>query len=125
MEQVQNQHIAVCYATILGQMVKKMRETKNVDQSQLAQYLGVSVMTVSRIESGDTILDVPQMEKVAKFFKQDPLSFFQKSLEIKKRLEDKNYKVLQNKKELNTHPELALISIAALLIVLVAVLAKK
>ncbi|MGH1378831.1 MAG: helix-turn-helix domain-containing protein [Alphaproteobacteria bacterium] len=111
---MQEQNIATSYSTILGQMIRQLRETKQVEQGRLAEYLGVSVMTVSRIESGDTVLDVPQMEKVANFFGYNPVDFFRDSLKIKQKAETQNFKVFQNKKEVNSHPDLAILSIAAI-----------
>ena len=111
---MQEQSIATSYAAILGQMVRQLREKQEVDQSKLANHLGVSVMTVSRIESGDTVLDVPQMEQVANFFNYDPVEFFKDSLKIKKKAEKQDYKVFQNKKEINKHPEIAILSVAAI-----------
>ncbi len=126
MEKAQEQNIATSYAAILGQMIRQIRERAEVDQSKLAGHLGVSVMTVSRIESGDTVLDVPQMEKVASFFGYDPIEFLKNSLKIKQRIETENYKVFQNKKEINNHPNMAILSVAAIVgLIAVVLLAKK
>jgi transcriptional regulator with XRE-family HTH domain len=111
---MQQQKLATSYATILGQMIRNLRDNSNLDQSKLAKALDVSVMTISRIESGDTVLEVPQMEKVATFFGMEPLEFFKKSLEIKKATEQEHVVVLPSKKELNKKPDLAIISVAAL-----------
>jgi len=126
MKKRQDQNIATSYAAILGQMIRQIRERAEVDQSKLAGHLGVSVMTVSRIESGDTVLDVPQMEKVASFFGYDPIEFLTNSLKIKQRIETENYKVFQNKKEINNHPNMAILSVAAIVgLIAVVLLAKK
>lgn len=111
---MQQQNLATSYATILGQMVRQLREHNEIDQGALAQDIGVSVMTVSRIESGDTVLDVPQMEKIAKRLGMSPMDFFGQSLKIKEAAEKEHIEVLQNKKELNQHADLAIISIAAI-----------
>lgn len=111
---MQEPKIATSYSTILGQMIRKLREEKGFDQADLAKHLDVSVMTVSRIESGDTVLDVPQMEKTAEFFDIPPLQFFDMSLKTKQSIEKKNYTVVQNKKQLNKNPNFALLSVGAL-----------
>lgn len=125
MMKMQEQNIATSYATILGQMIRQLRERNHVEQGKLAEYLGVSVMTVSRIESGDTVLDVPQMEKVAIFFGYNPVDFFQDSLKIKKKAETQNYKVFQNKKEVNSHPDFAILSVAAIVGLIAGILLAK
>lgn len=121
---MQEQILGTSYAAILGQMIKQLREenTPALDQKDVAEHLGISVMTVSRIESGDTVLDVPQMEKVANLFKMDSVDFFKKSLEIKKRLEKEKYKVLEDKKEINKTPNFAVVSLALVAGIVVGVL---
>jgi len=121
---MQAQNIGTSYSLILGQMIRKLREEKKADQKDLAAHMGVSVMTVSRIESGDTVLDVPQMEKAAEFFSLSPLDFFADSLKIKKEAE-KKYTVFQNKKEINKQPNMAVIGLAAIIAIVAAVLLSK
>ena len=121
---MQTQNVGTSYSLILGQMIRKLREEKNADQKDLAAHMGVSVMTVSRIESGDTVLDVPQMEKAAAFFSISPLDFFADSLKIKKEVE-KKYTVFQNKKEINKQPNMAVIGLAAIIAIVAAVLLSK
>ncbi len=122
---MQEQSIATSYAAILGQMIKQLREAKNADQANLANHLGVSVMTISRIESGDTVLDVPQMEKVASFFNMEATDFFENSLKIKKKAENQNYTVFQNKKEINKHSNVALLSVAAIVGIVAGIMLSK
>ena len=122
---MQAQNIATSYAAILGQMIRKLRERDGIEQAKLAEHLGISTMTVSRIESGDTVLDVPQMEKVANYFGFNPIDFFKHSLEIKERLEADDCAVFQNKKEINNQPDIAMLSVAAIVGVIVGILLVK
>ncbi|MGN7503703.1 MAG: helix-turn-helix domain-containing protein [Alphaproteobacteria bacterium] len=122
---MQEQFIATSYAMILGQMIRQLREEKSLDQADLAKHLGVSVMTISRIECGDTVLDVPQMEKVASFFDMDATDFFDKSLKIKRTAERKNYTVFQNKKEINKNSNVALLSVAAIVGIVAGIMLSK
>jgi transcriptional regulator with XRE-family HTH domain len=122
---MQEQSIATSYAAILGQMIRQLREAKNADQADIANHLGVSVMTISRIESGDTVLDVPQMEKVASFFNMEATDFFENSLKIKKKAEKQNYTVFQNKKEINKHSNVALLSVAAIVGIVAGIMLSK
>tara|TARA_B100001540_G_scaffold56938_1_gene51388 strand:- start:804 stop:1184 length:381 start_codon:yes stop_codon:yes gene_type:complete len=125
MNLTQEQNIATSYATILGQIIRQLRDKKGADQADLALHLGVSVMTVSRIESGDSVLDVPQMEKVAEFFKMEPVQFYANTLEAKNKIEKENCKVFQNKKEINKHPDMAILSVAAIVGLVAAILLSK
>ncbi len=123
---MQTQTIATSYASILGQLVRQRREQTPYDQKALAEHLGVSLMTVSRIENGDTVLDVPQMEKTAQLFNMDPVEFFKQSLEAKEKAEKDNFKVFQNKREINKHPDMAILGAATVIgIILGVILSKK
>jgi transcriptional regulator with XRE-family HTH domain len=118
---MQDQSIGTSYSVILGQMIRKLREQNNADQGDLATHMGVSTMTISRIESGDTVLDVPQMEEAAKFFNISPQDFFADSLKAKQEAE-KKYKVFQNKKAINKESDIAVIGLAAIVGIVAAVL---
>ncbi len=121
---MQAQILGTSYAAILGQMIKRLREENAMDQKDVAEKIGVSTMTISRIENGDTVLDVPQMEKAANAFGMDPLDFFKKSLSIKKELE-KNYVVVGDKKDINSSPNFAALSLALIAGIIVGVLLAK
>lgn len=117
--------LATSYALILGQMVKTLRTSNGLDQMDVANVLGTSNMTISRIESGETVLDVPQMEKLARFFKMDPVEFFQQSIRIKEVAERQNIYVLPSKKDIDRNAGLAILSVAALLAIVCLILKAK
>lgn len=48
--------------------IKKLRQEKNISQSALASYLGVTQQTVSAYESGDREPDLETLNKIADFF---------------------------------------------------------
>lgn len=125
MSQFQAPKLATSYAAILGQIIRQLRERDGCAQEELAKHMGVSVMTVSRIEGGETILDVPQMERVADFFNINPVDFFKNSLAIKQKVEEENCMVFSNKKDINNDAGFALLSIAAIAGIIALVLFSK
>jgi transcriptional regulator with XRE-family HTH domain len=53
---------------LIGQSIKKYRENKNVTQSELAQWLGVSRQAISMWEAEKRELKVNTLRKIAKVF---------------------------------------------------------
>lgn len=49
----------------IGGQVKKLRKRKNCSQEMLAELIGVSVMTISRIENGSTAMSVQTLMKLS------------------------------------------------------------
>lgn len=53
---------------VTGGMIRKLRERKNLTQSQLAERIGVSDKTVSKWETGKGYPDISLLEPIAKEF---------------------------------------------------------
>lgn len=51
-----------------GEILKKLRENKGYNQTQLAKELGISNVTVSQYESGDRKPDIDTIKKLANYF---------------------------------------------------------
>ncbi len=49
----------------LGQNIKKLREDKNITQSQLAEMADVSVSTIARLELGDGFFTFKTIQKIS------------------------------------------------------------
>lgn len=49
-------------------MLKKLREEKNLTQTELAYLSKVSIKTISRIENGDDKVQYRTVKKLAEFF---------------------------------------------------------
>ena len=53
---------------MLGEQIKKLRLAKNLNQVQLAHYLGVTKQSVSNWENNNILPSVDMLRKMAQFF---------------------------------------------------------
>ena len=60
----------------IGQKIKKIRELRNYTQEYMAECLGISQVSYSHIESGQTKLDIQRMEQIANILEIDPMLLF-------------------------------------------------
>lgn len=51
----------VAYSTLVGKVLADLRDARKLRQGDLAQVLGVSQSAYSRMESGDSIMNVTQL----------------------------------------------------------------
>jgi transcriptional regulator with XRE-family HTH domain len=67
----------------VGFKIKKLRELNNIKQEEMAHRLGMSQSAYSRLESGDSKVDIPKLERIAAEFSMkldELLSFDEKQL---------------------------------------------
>lgn len=48
--------------------IREMREDKDITQKQMAQLLNCTQQTYSRYETGEILIDINQLIKLAKFY---------------------------------------------------------
>lgn len=48
--------------------IRELREDKDLTQKQLAEILNCTQQTYSRYETGEILIDIYQLEKLAKFY---------------------------------------------------------
>lgn len=53
------------YQAVLGRLIAQKRQEKQMDQGEMAEAVGVSRSTWSRIEAGDSALNMDQLAKAA------------------------------------------------------------
>ncbi len=53
---------------MFGDIIKQLRKSRNLNQVQLADYLGVSKQTVSNWENNNILPSIDMLVKVATFF---------------------------------------------------------
>lgn len=64
---------------IFGNNLKKLRESKNLTQEQLAELLNLQTyQTINRIENGRTFVNRILLENICKFFNIEPYILFLK-----------------------------------------------
>lgn len=57
---------------IIGKKIRALREQQQFTQQQLADELGISKRTYSRIESGEANLNMRMIAKICEILKEDP-----------------------------------------------------
>jgi len=67
----------VAYATVVGQAISWMRQLARLEQADIANAVGVSQSTWSRIERGESALTVEQFAKAAKALGRTPSEIMQ------------------------------------------------
>ena len=53
------------YQSVLGRLIAQKRQQKQIDQGEMAKAVGVSRSTWSRIEAGESALNMDQLAKAA------------------------------------------------------------
>jgi transcriptional regulator with XRE-family HTH domain len=67
----------------VGSKIKRLRELKNIKQEDMAHRLGMSQPSYSRLESGETKVDLSKLEKIAQLMElklEEILSFDEKQV---------------------------------------------
>ncbi len=58
----------------IGEKIRKVRDLRGFSQDYVAQKLGISQRTYGKLETGETKLDVPRIEKIADILEIEPFS---------------------------------------------------
>ena len=79
------------YHAILGQTLKELRKSKGMDQSEIAQRMGLNRSSWSRIENGSTIVNIQQLQKIGIIFGMEANEILLKVDAIANSMKDKGY----------------------------------
>lgn len=60
------------YHSVVGTAIRKLRDSRGHSQSALAQELGVSQSALSKLEKGETAVNVGHLQKIAEFYDFQP-----------------------------------------------------
>lgn len=60
------------YPAIVGSVLRKLREDKNLGQSEIAEKMGITQTTWSKIENGKSALTVAQLSRASRILETDP-----------------------------------------------------
>jgi transcriptional regulator with XRE-family HTH domain len=99
------------YSALLGQLIKHSRVAHNIDQSAMAAALGFSQSAYSRIESGDTNMNVWQLRACAEQLGTTPSRLLAQVEVHERQLAAQGVTVVAEKR---SNPAAALIGIAIL-----------
>lgn len=71
----------------IGYKLKQLRTDKEISQEKLAEYLGVHIQAIGKVETGKIFISEKVLEKACEFFNVKPKYFFDFD-DIKLRLSD-------------------------------------
>jgi transcriptional regulator with XRE-family HTH domain len=105
---------ATSYPSIVGGVLSNLRAQNGMHQKDLAEAVGVTQATWSRIESGQTNVTLEHLRSAAKTLGMQPSQVLAFADESEIEAQSRGVIVTGTKNELEIHPGLALIAGAAL-----------
>jgi transcriptional regulator with XRE-family HTH domain len=101
----------VPYSALIGQVIKKLREGAHIDQGAMAAQLGLSQSAYSRLECGETNMNVWQLRACAAALGQQPAQLLALAQRREMQLQAQGIAIVPEKR---TNPAGALIGLAIL-----------
>lgn len=105
----------VPYASLVGQVIKQARQAHGVQQTDLATTLGMTQSAYSRLESGDSVMNIWQLRQCALRIGLSPATLLAEVERMEARLATERITVVAEKK---TNPTAAMVGIALLVALL-------
>jgi transcriptional regulator with XRE-family HTH domain len=105
---------ATTYPSIVGGVLSNLRSQNGIQQKDMADAVGVTQATWSRIESGQTNVTLDHLRSAAKTLNVQPSQILAFADKTEMEAQFRGVTVMGTKNELNIHPGLALIAGAAL-----------
>jgi transcriptional regulator with XRE-family HTH domain len=105
------------YPALVGQVVKHYRSRAGIDQAQMAEHMALSQSAYSRIESGDTTMNVWQLRTCCERLSVTPAQLLADVQLKEEQLRLQNVAIVQEKR---ANPAAAIIGIAILGAILAA-----
>lgn len=100
---------------MLGQVLKQVRQARNVQQTDLAAVLGLSQSAYSRLESGDSVLNAWQLRQCALELGTTPSALLAEVERMELQLTQSGVSIVAEKK---SNPAAAMLGIAFLVALL-------
>ena len=87
------------YASVVGQVLAKYRQDLNLEQAEMAEKVGISQSTWSRIERGETTLTLEQLYQIAEKLDKNPVDIMEDITTAKKKVEMEGISVEQKRSQ--------------------------
>lgn len=91
----------------VGMMIAKYRKQAGLSQAKVAELLGLSIDSISRIERGNIVPNVPRLFEFAALFGCEPSDFLKRS----HRLSDQSHQFNELLSQLNTKDRIKLLQL--------------
>ena len=113
---------ATSYSAILGRVLQSLREERGVDQATLAAALGITQGALSRLEHGTSVISADQLHAAALALGGSPAELVRRADAAEATLIMRGVQVVAKRR---ADDSVAMITGAALAVLLAAVLLKK
>lgn len=87
----------VTYPALVGKILAQQREARSIKQGDLAATLGLSQSAYSRLESGDSVLNLSQLRNAARELGLQPGLVLQRADQYEARLQQQGVDVISEK----------------------------
>lgn len=88
---------ALAYPAVVGQILASIREQRGEKQGDIAARVGLSQSAYSRLEKGDSVMNLAQLHKVAAELQTTPSAVLQRADAIQMQLKAQGVEVLPEK----------------------------
>lgn len=113
------------FAAILGRVLAHHRERAGLDQKEIAKRMNIGQSAWSRIERGDTVINVEQLRNVATALGARSSDLIREAEEAAFMLSARDVQIESSKAMKNENNAVALIGLAALTTLVFTALSKK
>lgn len=88
---------ALAYPAVVGQILASIREGRGQKQGDVAARVGLSQSAYSRLEKGDSVMNLAQLHKVCAELGESPSAVLHRADNIEKQLKAQGVQVLPEK----------------------------
>jgi transcriptional regulator with XRE-family HTH domain len=107
---------ALAYPAVVGQVLASIREQRKEKQGDIAARVGLSQSAYSRLEKGDSVMNLAQLHKVCAELGESPSSVLHRADTVEKQLKAQGVQVLSEKPDNAAAALIGLGLLAALLL---------
>jgi transcriptional regulator with XRE-family HTH domain len=106
----------VAYPSLIGKVILQRRELCGTTQAAVAEALGLSQSAYSRLESGDSVINVSQLRSIAQVIGEQPSDLLKRADRYELRLRQQGAEVVSEKKDNSVAIAIGLGLLAAVLL---------
>ena len=108
---------SLTYNALIGQIIQRRRKQFSLDQSALANGLGISQPAYSRLESGNNVISLIQLRKIASILKTHSFEILHEAEKLEYELQKQGVSIIVER-DAGISPAAAMIGVGLLLAIL-------
>jgi transcriptional regulator with XRE-family HTH domain len=105
---------SLTYNALIGQIIQRRRKQLSLDQSVLANGLGISQPAYSRLESGNNVISLIQLRKIASLLKTRSFEILHEAEKLEYELQKQGVSIIAER-DAGISPAAAMIGVGLLL----------